>query len=215
MLNFKDFQDEEVEHVTVDLQKIADYYIELDFIEPLNRSITRSYNNITNKFEDIGTLISYLSDLAEPNGEEQQKQHDELTAKLKEDFIELNQVIATTEIEFSKMLDKQFSELTAKLSVSELLTSNTNLSRFIHIKQGYKGVFDKLNVFKGKVENMVSNSVFELRRKQYQLKMAEFSEKNKSLQNKRNLFKNYVERHSLKPEINHQLPSYYKHLFFW
>tara|TARA_R110002050_G_scaffold109799_1_gene221445 strand:+ start:192394 stop:197469 length:5076 start_codon:yes stop_codon:yes gene_type:complete len=213
ILNFEDFQEDEVNHVVIDLQKIADYYIELDFIEPLNRRVSHSYQVITGKIEDMGARISYVSELAESKSEDAKVQIEELKERLSEDIIGLNLIIEQTEIEFESMLDKQFIELTDKLSVSELLSTRTSLNRFIHIKQGYKGFNEKVLEVRKVASKWISNSVFELRKKQHQLRMAEFNDRNKTLVNKRKLFRNFVESSKANSEVLLNLPAYYRHLF--
>ncbi len=213
ILNFEDFQEEDVEQITVDLQKIADYYIELDFIEPLNRRITHTYNILTSKFEEIGSRISFINDIENNQNADSDSQVKEIKDKLKADFIELNEAIENTEKEFLSTLEKQFSELTDKLSMSELLTTSSSLSRFVHIQKGYKGFFENIERVKEVAVRWMSSSVFEIRRKQHQLRMAEFNDRNKTLVNKRKMFRNFVELNTLKDEVIASLPTYYRHLF--
>jgi amino acid transporter len=213
VLNFEDFQEEDVEQVTIDLQKIADYYLELDFIEPLNRRITHTYNIVATKFEEMGNRISYINQLGENQTSESKNQVDQLKQKLIIDIEELNQLIENTEIEFVSMLEKQFSELSSKLSVSELLTTSNSLSRFVHIKHGYLGFFKRIEKIKTYTFNLLSNSIFEIKRKQHQLRLAEFNERNKTLVNKRKMFRNFVELNGINEDVNSSLPTYYRHLF--
>jgi solute carrier family 12 sodium/potassium/chloride transporter 2 len=213
ILNFEDFQQSEVEQITVELQKIADYFIELDFIEPLNRRIDHTYHVITSRFEEMGSRVSFINDIAENPSPENQEQVRLLKEKLLIDLDELNHVINTTEIEFISMLDKQFAELTQKLSVSELQSTSASLSRFIHIKHSYQSIFQRAIAFKNTASNWFSSSVFELRRKQHQLRMAEFKDRNKTLVNKRRTFRNFVELNQIDEKVNAKLPTYYKHLF--
>lgn len=213
ILNFEDFQEEDVEQVTIDLQKIADYYLELDFIEPLNRRITHSYNVVTTKFEEMGNRISYINQLAESASQESKNQVGQLKERLTSDIEELNQLIDNTEIEFVSMLEKQFSELASKLSVSELLTTSNSLSRFVHIKHGYQGFFKRLETVKTYTSKLLSNSIFEIKRKQHQLRLAEFNERNKTLVNKRKMFRNFVEANAMNEHVAATLPTYYRHLF--
>lgn len=212
-LNFEDFQEEDVEQMTIDLQKIADYFIEMDFIEPLNRRVDHTYHLITSRFEEMGSRVSFINDISENDNEESKKQVKDLRAKLLLDLEELNQVIDRSEIDFVNMVDKQFSELTQKLSVSELQTTSAGLSRFVHIKKGYQGLFQKAIDAKDATTKWFNSSVFEIRRKQHQLRMAEFNDRNKTLVNKRKMFRSFVESNVIDPQVNKTLPSYYRHLF--
>ena len=213
MLNFEDFQEVEVEQITVELQKIADYFIELDFIEPLNRRIEHAYHVITARFEEMGSRINFINDIDQNKSKESKAQVVELREKMLSDLQELNDVIDRTEREFVAALEKQFSELTNKLSVSELQTTSASLSRFIHLKKGYHGIYENLTQWRSSVSNWFSASIFELRRKQHQLRMAEFNDRNKSLVNKRKMFRSYVEFNEINLDVKESLPSYYRHLF--
>ena len=213
ILNFEDSQEGEVEQRTIDLQKIADYYIDLDFIEPLSRRIEHTYHQITSRFEDMGNRISFINDIADSTQDGKQKQIKDLKAKMLLDLKDLNQVIDRTEIEFVEMLEKQFSELTQKLSISELQNTSTGLNRFVHIKNSYQGLFEKVSALKNKTVNWVASSVFELKRKQHQLKIAEFNDRHKTLVNKRKMFRSFVDKNSINTDVYAKLPTYYRHLF--
>jgi hypothetical protein len=78
ILNFEDFQEDDVEQMTVDLQKISDYFIEMDFIEPLNRRIDHTYHLITSRFEEMAGRVSFINDLSENENEESKKQVNDL-----------------------------------------------------------------------------------------------------------------------------------------
>lgn len=213
ILNFEDYQENEVQQITVELQRIADYFIELDFIEPLNRRIEHTYHIITSRFEEMGSRISFITSIEENPTEESVAQLTDLKLKLLTDLADLNEDINRNEAEFLSALDKQFMDLTQKLSVNELQQTSVGLSRFIHIKQGYKGLFDRFQKYQVTAKKWITSSVFELRRKQYQLRMAEFNDRNKTLVNKRKMLKTFVENNSIRPEIKESLPTYYRHLF--
>ncbi|MGB0806482.1 MAG: amino acid permease [Salibacteraceae bacterium] len=213
ILNFEDFQEEDVEQMTVDLQKIADYFIEMDFIEPLNRRIEHTYHQITARFEEMGNRVSFINDISENDSEETKQQITDLRTKLFSDLVELNGVIDRAENDFVTMVEKQFTELTQKLSVSELQTTSQGLSRFVHIKHGYQGLYHNILNFKNTATKWFNSSLFEIRRKQHQLRMAEFTDRNKTLVNKRKTFRNFVENNMVNESVQKSLPSYYRHLF--
>ncbi len=213
ILNFNDFQESEVELITIDLQKIADYYIELDFIEPVNRKITRIYNEVSSKFEDIGNRISYIIELKESQQDEADIQVDQLTNKLLVDINGLKESISKIENDFNSFIDQQFIDVSSKLSISELLTSSSSQNRFVHIKSGYKGFSEKWLNLNKRIQNWVANSAVELRKKRYQLRVAEFKEQNKTLVNKRAQFRDFVIQNSLSDSVLGTLPTYYRHLF--
>ena len=213
ILNFEDYQEGDVKQISIELQRIADYFIELEFIEPMNRRIEHSYHVITARFEEMGSRITFINSIKDNPNQDSEVQLKELKAKLITDLDELDTDIEKTEIDFLSTLEKQFSELTQKLSISELQHTSSGVNRFVHIKQGYKGIFEQFKTYRVQAEKWVSSSVFEIRRKQHQLRMAEFNDRNKTLVNKRKMLKTFVENHSIKPEVKKSLPTYYLHLF--
>ena len=213
ILNFEDYQEGDVKQISIELQRIADYFIELDFIEPMNRRVEHSYHVITARFEEMGSRIAFINSIEENPSQDSELQLKELKSKLISDLDELDLDIDRTEMEFLSALEKQFGELTQKLSVSELQHTSSGVNRFVHIKQGYKGIFEQFKNYRLHAKKWVNSSVFEIRRKQHQLRMAEFNDRNKTLVNKRKMLKTFVQKNSIVPEVERSLPTYYRHLF--
>ncbi len=212
LLNFADFQEEEVRQMTVDLQNLVDYFIELDFIEPLNRGVSRAYNLITTRFEDLAAQIGYFSDLLSV----EDSASDEIAAFRKKLFTQIDQLeqdIEQIEREFFGLLNKQFDDVNSKLKTDRLLSTMKNPERYVHLRKRYKGLTEQWTGIAGKLQQAVQKLLKDIRRRKHRFQVAEYAEKSKVLVNKRKVFRDFTLGASLQPEVEKQLPNYYKHLF--
>ena len=210
---FREYQEEEVKQISIDLSRLADFYIELNYLEPVNRGFTSFLNRMTQKFEEIESRMAYFFELSANQQEGDQGELNKLIQMLHIDFDKMQHQFLSDRDEFFALIEERTEEVSARFRTPLLMDAARNPERYVQLRRRYSGYRKKLSnvpVFLSLQRAQINEQYKKIL---HSLRLARFERSRRNIYSRKNQFSKFVA--SVKPDaqIRSKLPSYYLHLY--
>lgn len=212
---------EELESMSVSLNRLLDYLVQLNLIEPLvdyTNDLPRKFQRASNMTNEVKRILSFHINQLQNATESKQKQ---IKIQVKELLAEEKQQIGKerTEIEniqqqMSTSIDNALRNTLVKLSPYVISRSASNAEQYIRSKEG-KTRLSRVGGISLRMQSTLKDSITRLwyRRSEGILVAQQLQSINKQEDSRVEAVLNLVEAISPKPEVIQDLPVYYNQLF--
>ncbi|HBH07746.1 MAG TPA: hypothetical protein DDX92_14215 [Flavobacteriales bacterium] len=210
---FRDYQEEEVNQISLDVSRLADFYIELNYLEPVNRGFTSFLNGMSRKYEEIESRMAYFFELSANEQKEDKSELNKLVSMLHDDFDQMQREFLSERDQFFALIEERTEEVSARFRTPLLMDAARNPERYVQFRKRYSGYRQRLRnipVFISAQREYISEHYKRIR---HSLRLARFERTKRNIYSRKNQFTQFVESVKPAPQILTKLPSYYLHLY--
>ncbi len=199
---------------TIALSRIADYLVKTNFTQNHQQALmnlSQQVKQINSRIINNGNLIIYSQDIA---SEEQQRQViAETIERISKELIEIKASIKSIRLDFAEQLASDQNATLASLDLKAVVIQADQLQQYVSREEAAKPVNQWMERKMRHLKNRWRKLGLFIVRRRHDVVVARHHRKHEKLLSDGERIQNFMESLRLTPEIDQQLPYYYKQLF--
>ena len=200
--------------VQIALSRIADYLIKTNFTENHRKELvqlSQQVKQLNNRIVNNASLISYSREIA--SEEDNQQVVSEAIAKAGSELKEVKEALATVLLKYNQQLSADQNNTLTSLDVNVVVTRADQLQQYVNREPVETPVNRWMSKKLRRINNIWRKLGLFIVRRRHDVVVARHKKKHEQLINDGERIQNFMESLRLPPQIDQQLPYYYKQLF--